>query len=44
MTDTDPAEWIDDYWARTQYDADLIYNANMELTMLRNTEGESLVP
>jgi len=39
----DPNEWIDDYYlGRMQYDDDLIDNANMELTMLRNNEGESL--
>ena len=39
---TDPAEWMDDYWQRCQYDDDLTENANQELTMLRNIEGESL--
>lgn len=37
---TDPAEWLDDYWQRCQYDDDLINDANLELEMLRNTEGE----
>jgi len=36
---SDPAEWLDDYWARVQYDQDLIQEANMELT-LRNQEEE----
>jgi len=36
----DPAEWLDDYWLRCQYDADLTESANLELTMLRN-EGDN---
>jgi len=36
----DPAEWLDDYWARVQYDQDLIQEANMELSMLQSTTEE----
>ena len=36
----DPTEWLDDYWQRCQYDDDLAEEANLELTMLRNHEGE----
>lgn len=39
MSDTDPAEWIDDYYlGRMQYDEELITEANLELTMLRNQD------
>ncbi len=40
----DPAEWLDDYWARVQYDEALIEEANLQLTMYHNNEGEPLVP
>ncbi len=36
---SDPAEWLDDYWQRVQYDEDLKDNANMDLT-IRNQEEE----
>ena len=36
----DPAEWIDDYWQRVQYDDDLNDDANMELTLRYTEEGE----
>lgn len=38
----DPAEWLDDYWQRVQYDEALIEEANMELTLRYTEEGESL--
>jgi hypothetical protein len=38
----DPAEWLDDYWARVQYDQDLVEETNMELTMLRSPTEEGI--
>lgn len=40
---SDPAEWLDDYWQRCQYDDDLLEEANLTITMLHSSEGESLV-
>lgn len=37
---SDPANWLDDYWQRCQYDDDLIEDANLELTMYTQ-EGEA---
>jgi len=38
----DPAEWMDDYCQQWQYDESNLNEANLELTMLRNNEGEPL--
>jgi hypothetical protein len=39
---SDPNEWLDDYWQRVQYDEDLTENANLELEMLRSPTEEGI--
>lgn len=37
--DTDPTNWLDDYWQQCQYDDDLTQLANDELAII-NYQGE----